>query len=156
MIRKAEASAGHHVGSSPEPVKLGNGMRNYGVFVVGRFVVPPIEIHIGWPLWVDCPVNCAESERKRKVISIEVGWKNPSVTLVNAYKDAWNWIHDREVRIGEEQAHGRHLPKLLHPLYNCWIPLVGLNAFEEDIEGLRNKGRGEVGQRWCRCEKFEG
>jgi len=156
MIREVEASVGHYVESSPEPVKPGKGMCNCSVFVVGRFVVLPIERSPGWQSWVDCLVNCAESTRKWKVVRIEVGWKNPSVTLVNAYKDAWNWIHDRELRIGEKKTHGGYLPELLHPLYNCWIPFVDLNAFDEDIEAFRNKSRSEVGQCWHRRKKFEG
>jgi len=139
MIREAEALVGHRVGRFPlvsEPVNLGKGMRNCGVFVVGRFVIPPVDRCIMLPPWVDCLLNCTKSVRKWKIARIEVEWKNPSVTLVNAYKGAWNWIHDRKVRVGEEKTQSRHLPKLLHPLYNRWIPFVDLNAVDEDIEAF--------------------
>jgi len=113
---------------------LGKCARDCNVLIVGRFAVLPFDRL--FMTSVERHVNCSKSVGKWEATKIEIGWEDLGVMLTNFRKHTRSWVHGREVIIGAEKTHNRHLRKLLKPLDNHQTTIVDLYAADEDIEAV--------------------
>ena len=156
------------------------GLRHLGVCSEGAFIVrrlavlPPIVsqrqpvsprdeghlIHTGRDSYtelaglIEYSMDHAQSVGKREVIEIHLGWECPSVPLADVL-DAHDRICDCEVGECVEATESGRCCKLLQPLRDRHFAVGDIDATDEGIETIYDKGGVEAGRRYS-CKVVQG
>ena len=149
----------------------GRDIRNQDTFIAGRTAVfPPVLprgqlgpprkegrlSHAGWEVstelaaLIEYGVDRAQGVGKWQAIEFHVGWESPGVPLADAL-NAHNRIHRYEVGEFVEAAEGGHRRKLFRPLNDGYFSIGDIDATDECIEAIDNRGRIEFGR--CHCHE---
>ena len=120
---------------------LGHIPRSCNVFLSGWFIVVPLDA-VRVPVGQVTDHSHCVVEREAPEIGLE--WKTPPVAPTYILKDARSRVRDRKMMKGTEKTHSGHLRKLFQPLCNNHLMIVNVNATDEDIKTICDKGGIEV------------
>lgn len=121
------------------PSELGESVTGYDVFVTGWFLIPQIGPPF-IPVWIEYTFDCAKGVGKWEAAGVGPGVENRHVTTPDIFKDTGRWVHDREVRKGEEEAGSGHRREWLQPLRNHCSSVNDFHTANEDVETICNEG----------------